>query len=120
MVLLSDIKYPLELDESTGNLRVVYDREVRRQNIKSLIETIKKERVMNPEYGSYLYLFEVLPNTALVNFRLKQAIEAYIPDITVEIRTTLNQAGELLIIIDWIYLPDTSQATFPIEFTLSF
>lgn len=118
MSSLSDISYPLSFKD--GNLKMSYGSDVRRQNIVCLIETLINERIMNPQYGSELYLFDVIDNLSLVNFRIKDAVVRYVPDIDVEVRSRISQAGELLVTITWAFLEETTNTQSPITFNLNF
>jgi hypothetical protein len=103
---LSSFVYPLEIDEVTGGLRLQTGYKVREDNIKSLIETVIRERVLIPDYGSPLYLFEVLPNIALVNNQLKRMIERYIPDVKTTINSSIDSDGNLAVEILWYWLEE--------------
>ena len=120
MSSLSDVFYPLAIDNQTGNLKMTSGHLVRQQNIRSLIETLISERIMNPSYGSELYLFDVISNLSLVNYRIKEAVLNYVPDVDAEVTSNLNQASELLVTITWAFLEDRTINTTPITFTLNF
>lgn len=117
MSKLSDIAYPLSIDEETGNLKLVSGSAVRRQNIESAILTLIGERVMRPPYGSELYLFDVINNLVLIDFKIKQTIERYVPDISCSVKSTINQENELLVEIDWIYLEQSERINSILRYT---
>ena len=117
MSSLSSISYPLEFDEVTGNLKMSVGSQVRSDNIVSLIETVIDERIMRPDYGTPLYLFEVIGNLNLVNYRIQQILDKYVPDISSKVSSSLNN-GELLITVEWTYLLTPSVIFNPLQFVL--
>jgi phage baseplate assembly protein W len=120
MTTLSSFSYPLEIDEVTGGLKLQTGYKVREYNLKSLIETVIRERVLIPDYGSPLYLFEVLPNIALVNNQLKRAIERYVPDVKATITSNINNDGNLAVEILWYWLEEQNSKPRTINTTITF
>ena len=118
MAQLCDLKYPLEIDATSGSLKLAYDHEVRQQNIKCLIETIIFERVLFPDYGTPLYLFEVISNLNLVNFKIKESIIKYVPNVEVEVTSQINQEGHFLVQIDWVYLINNDRVLDSLNFDI--
>ena len=110
---LSGFSYPFQIDEATGGLKLSKGSKVKHENIKSLIETMFNERVLNPEYGTPLYLFDVIQNLSLVNFQLENAIAKYVPDITSEVTSSITEDGDLDVVINWRWLetPQDQQET---------
>lgn len=120
MAKLSSFKFPLEIDPTTGGLKMSYASDVRKDNIKSLLTTLFYERLLNPDYGTPLYLFDIINNTALVNYRIQEVITKYVPDITATVVSEINSEGGLLIVIDWQWLEDTLNLQDPIELLINF
>ena len=120
MTQLSSFTYPFEVDLTTGGLKMSKGSDVRRDNIKSLITTMFYERVLNPDYGTPLYLFDTINNLALVNFRIQEIILKYVPDIEATVTSEINEEGGLLINIDWRWLELPQELQEPIDLLINF
>lgn len=118
--VLSDLKYPLAIDNVSGNLVLVSESDVRKQNIKSLLETLIQERIMRPDYGTPLYLFDTVDNVNLISFKIKKAIIDNVPDVDCEVISTLNSQGHLNIVINWIWLEQPNIPNTPINLNIEF
>ena len=101
-MVISSFKYPIEYNEN-GGLKISHDVDVKRENIKSLLDTLLGERVMNGGYGIPLLLFESINNTSLFDARIEQLLTSNVNNITVEVKSNIDNNGNLLIIVNWSY-----------------
>jgi phage baseplate assembly protein W len=111
----SGIKYPLEINTSRGDLVVVTNGELYRSHLLNWLGTVPLERVMRRTYGMKDLLFNQLSNINDINNYIIQEINKYIPEITINVNTTINDNGELLITINWSYLEEEQT---PLQVTL--
>lgn len=109
------IKFPLEVSSSRGDLSIVSNAELYRSHLIHWLRVAPIERVMRPEYGMKDLLFDQIPNTAEVTSYVTQELNKYIPEINVEVNTSVNDGGELLITVNWSYL---EQEQSPLQVTL--
>ncbi len=115
---LSSFKYPLEIDTDTGSLKMSIDESVKQNNIRCLIETVIGERIFRPDYGTPIYLFEIVNNPNLIKYKIEQIILKYVSNVSLKIESRINANGELLIIIYWSYLLKPNVNQIPINLNL--
>lgn len=93
------IKFPIQVDQMTGNIKMSSFEEDIKEAIQIILMTKKGERVMRPEFGCdiYKYVFAVMnyTNIQLMKAEMKSALlmwEPRITDVGVEI---LEDKGEI-------------------------
>ncbi len=80
MAVVRGFAYPLQLD-SNGQLLLAQDISVVEQNIISVLDTRRFERVMRADYGFNPGIFDTLEPTA-INARLWLAVTTYVDAVT--------------------------------------
>lgn len=102
-------KYPIQVDEATGRIKMSLYEEDIAEAIRIIIMTRKGERVMRPEFGCdiHLYAFAAVNYTTIVQMEIsiKNSLvmwEPRIRDIEVNIDTSQEEEGRLLINISYV------------------
>lgn len=97
--------FPLRVNPITGSFVTTSDKhELIRQEIESILETRKFERVMMPDYGLPDFLFEVVDAgfAARVAFHLKDQIVKYVPLVeSVTSRAYVDDDGRTIVSVTY-------------------
>ncbi len=102
-------KFPIQVDESTGRIRMSSYEENIEESVRIIVGTQKGERVMEPEFGCRIweYSFEVVDYTTLYSMKneVESALIRWEPRITnvqAEISDENIEEGILLIKISYV------------------
>lgn len=87
MVMITGVKYPLELDGS-GNLALVTNEDWAASSLRHYLDTYPIENPMRPAYGFNPGLFDTRTTTTFIN--LKERLEEDIPDVEFNVINTLE------------------------------
>ncbi|ANV88502.1 hypothetical protein [Picosynechococcus sp. PCC 7117] len=98
---INTIKFPLTV--ANGSLQVVSGADRIRSHILHYLQVFKDERVMRPEYGIDDYLFDNVSNVTAITSDLLAGLNRYIPEAQFSVNGTVNDLGEVLINIYWLY-----------------
>lgn len=86
------VKYPIAYD-SAGRLSLSFGVQSVAEAMQSIIETAPGERVMEPDYGAAVGVFDPV-NPEIVQFAINDSTHDHEPRIeSVETRATLDQGG---------------------------
>lgn len=99
MPAIRGIAYPLSI--TNGGLTVATDIDLIKQQIWSCIETVRYERVMQPQYGSTLQVFDGVSNAAIVASQLQSELKSQIRDVDFNVSADYAETGVLSISIGW-------------------
>lgn len=102
-------KFPIEVDGSTGRIRMSSYEENIEESVRIILGTRKGERVMEPEFGSRLsdYAFETINYTTLYSMKreVEKALTRFEPritDIQAQVSDERIEKGVLLIRISYV------------------
>lgn len=96
--LIRGIAYPLTVSE--GGLAVATDIELVRQQIFSVLETCRSERVMRPDYGLPDNLFSPIVPGAMGAY-VQNLLDQEIPDADFAVGSTASNSGILELEVRW-------------------
>ena len=102
-------KFPVEVDEATGRIRMSSYEENIEESVRIIIGTRKGERIMEPEFGCRIwsYSFEVVDYTTLHSMKneVESALVRWEPRITdIEAEVSDEQIGEGVLMIHVSYV----------------
>ena len=96
---IQGITYPFTIVD--GGLSVSSDIDLIRQQITSVLETERYERVMNPGYGLPDFLFDSASNDSVVPTQISIALAREIPSVDFQVNGSINDSGEYQVVIGW-------------------
>ncbi|MDB5054006.1 MAG: baseplate protein [Bacilli bacterium] len=109
-------KFPIQVDETTGQIMMSDSEEDISEAIRLIIGTNRGERVMRPDFGSNVhnFLFGLTDSTtlSLLESNVKDAIrnwEARVKDIEVEAVLDKAENGKLLINVKYVVRSTNNQ-----------
>jgi phage baseplate assembly protein W len=109
-------KFPIQVDETTGQIMMSDSEEDISEAIRLIIGTNRGERVMRPDFGSNVhnFLFGLTDSTtlSLLESNVKDAIrnwEARVKDIEVEAVLDKAENGKLLINVKYVIRSTNNQ-----------
>lgn len=102
------VKFPLQIDPSTGGLAMVDQEEDIREAIGIILNTVQGERVMRPEFGSNVIDYVFAPASSSTRHRLAQEVreqllyqEPRIVDLEAECGEMDRVSGTILINVSY-------------------
>ena len=102
-------KFPVEIDETTGKIKLSNQEDNIAESIKIILGTFKGERVMREEFGSEAntFIFETMDSNTLYRLesKIREAIKRWehsIDNVEVSIDFDKNKQGVLLISVKYI------------------
>jgi hypothetical protein len=98
VALINGIAYPLTV--SNGGLAVAIDTELVRQQIFSILETCRNERVMRPDYGLPDQLFSPIVPGAIGAY-IQRILQEEIPAANFVVGSTASNNGTLEVEVRW-------------------
>lgn len=101
MAILTGFAYPLEVDASTGSLKLQSDGDLIADHILSWLETEPLERVMRLDYGTPGYLFTTQQNWQAIAAAVEQRLRANIPQAVFTVMGALTDDGEAELTVNW-------------------
>lgn len=111
---IQGLTYPFVVVD--GGLGVSSDVDLVRQQIFSVLETEKYERVMNPGYGLPNFLFDSPSNDSVVPAQISIALAREIPSVGFQVTGSIDDGGDYRVTIGWS-IADIPQP--PLSFALS-
>lgn len=102
-------KFPIEIDEITGRIKMSSYEEDIKESIEIILRTRKGERMMMPEFGCDLYefVYETMDDSSLS--RMENAVtdaliiwEPRITDVEVHVSRNQNKEGQLDISVKYV------------------
>ena len=109
MAVLSGWAFPVDVDETTGRIRMVEDNDCVRQNIRLIVQTDRGERAMRPNFGAGLnrFMFSNV-DLVLVN-RMSDAVassirtwEEHIRGVSAQVAQSQENAAAVSVNIEYI------------------
>ena len=109
MAVIRGWKFPIEVDENTGKIKMIEDNENVKQSIKIILQTQKSERKVVPTFGTDLrsFMFEIVDPIFIST--LTRAIESsltmweeHIEDLNVSVRASSGPVSEVVANIDYM------------------
>ena len=109
MSVIKGWKFPIQVDEVTGQIKTVEDNEDVKQSIRIILETQKNERKIYPNFGTDLrsYMFEIVDHVFISN--IKNTIESsikmwatHIEDMNVAVNASSGAISKIEVNIDYI------------------
>lgn len=101
-------KFPIQVDEATGRIRMSEHEDDIAEAIRIIIWTSKGERVMRPDFGSGIerYLFEGTDDMTLrlIESEIEEAVRVWEPrvhNIEVKVERAADEAEKLLIQVQY-------------------
>lgn len=106
-------KFPIEVDASTGRIRMSEHEDDIAEAIRIIIWTAKGERIMRPEFGSGIdrYLFESNDDTTLrlIEAEVEEAVRMWEPRVhEIEVSAERDAADESKLLLHVKYLVRTT------------
>lgn len=95
------IAYPLEIDPTTGGLKVATDAELIGGHIRSVLETEPGENPMRPEYGTPGAIFSSFPDFSVYGAEVQRRLSREIPQADFAVTAELGDDGQGLLIVVW-------------------
>lgn len=102
-------KFPIEVDEITGRVKMSSQDENIKESIAIIMRTRKGERMMNPDFGCSIheYVYETMDDSSLARMEndILEALIIWEPRITdVEVRVERNEQneGQLDILVKYV------------------
>lgn len=114
---IQGLAYPLEV--SNGGLALSQDADLLHDHILSFLETEPLERVMALDYGTRNFLFTSQPDWGAVAAEVEARLIANIPQCEFTVASSLNDAGEALLQVNWWVKGRALEQQQPIELILS-
>ena len=111
---IQGITYPFTIVD--GGLSTSSDIDLIRQQIFSVLETERYERVMNPGYGLPDFLFDSASNDSIVPTQISIALSREIPAVDFQVTGSISEDGDYQVTIAWA-IGDLPQS--PLTFALS-
>lgn len=101
--MITGYKCPLEIDPATNSLAIATDAEYIQQQIETYVFTERGERLGLPGYGMENTLFKSVQDAGFIANTLQRGLTKAIPQAVFSVVGTVNDMGELLLTIEWIY-----------------
>jgi phage baseplate assembly protein W len=102
-------KFPIEVDETTGKIKLSHHEEDIQEAIRIILWTSKGERVMRPDFGCGVqnFVFGLTDSTtlSLLESNIKEAITQWEPRVhEIEVTAALdgNVPGKLLVTVQYV------------------
>lgn len=113
-------KFPVQVDENTGRMRVSSYEEDIREAIRIILSTRKGERIRNPQFGCgiYDYAFEALDDTTIsaIKHEVEMALVLWEPRIEdIEVVVDAEQ-GEGILLVQIGYVVRSTNNPFNLVF----
>lgn len=104
MTIQKGIAFPLQIDPIRGNLKVASEGELTKGHILSWLHTEVFERVMRPLYGLKDPLFNSIDAMSRITAEIESGLRQYVPTASFQVRGSINDQGQVVILIYWNYL----------------
>ncbi len=114
MPQIQGLTYPFIVVD--GGLGVSSDVDLIRQQIFSVLETERYERVMNPAYGLPDFLFDSPSNDSVVPAQISIALSREVPSVDFQVTGSIDDGGDYRVTVGWA-IDDIPQP--PLFFALS-
>ena len=112
--MMQSITYPLTIQN--GSLTFSKDVRVIIERIYSVLKTRPLERIERPEYGTPDYVFNSVPNDAIIPSRIEASLIDQIPELqNLEVEGEFFNDGKLKITIKFVYMNQSQNLNLLLE-----
>ena len=103
---MASLKFPIQLDPGRGTLKLSDGTRRVEEQIQEILTTNFLERVLRPEFGSDVMVFEAVSNPELIAARINFSLRRYLSvNIEINVRVRVPQQGTINLDIGFV---DTS------------